>query len=110
MADLPARRRLDDDSRAVQHYETMDLTGWTAAHQDQADALMFRVRDTIIGLSAIPAMTQGGIHAKARALGHALKQGVHTDLDLTFDEQAEDYELLAMSLVRDMAGDRACSI
>jgi hypothetical protein len=95
-------RQLDDDSRALQHYEAMDLVGWTQADQDQADVLMFRVHDTIEAISTVPATTRAGIHAKADALGHALKQAVAVETGLTFEEQAEDYELLAMSLVRDL--------
>jgi hypothetical protein len=89
----------------LQRYDAADAAGFTQADQDQADVLMFRVRDTIGEISAIPATTQGGIHAKAGALGHALTQGVLVDLTLSFEEQAEDYELLAMSLVRDLGGE-----
>jgi hypothetical protein len=100
-------RLLDDDSRTLQHNETMDITGWTQADQDEADDLMWRLHDTIEARAAIPATTLAGIQAKAVATGHALKQGIIVDLTLSFDEQAEDYTRLAMSLVRDLVGGHA---
>lgn len=96
-------RRFDDDSRTVQHYEAMGLTGWTDADQEQADAVMWRLHYAIEAIGNIPATTRAGIQAKAVALGHALRQGIIVDLGLSFNEQAEDYARLAMSLVRDMA-------
>lgn len=96
-------RQFDDDSRAAQRYETMDLTGWTQADQDQTDILLFRVNATPAAIAAIQAITPAGIQAKAAALKHALQQGVVVWTKKSFEEQAKGHELLAMSLVRDLA-------
>lgn len=96
-------RQFDDDSRAVQHYETMDLTGWTQADQDQTDILLLRVNATPAAIAAIQAITPAGIQAKAAALKHALQQSVIVWTKQSFEEQAKGHELLAMSLVRDLA-------
>jgi hypothetical protein len=72
-------------------------------NEGEVDYVLGRANNAIELIAATPAITTAGIRAKAAALGHALMQAVAVRPDLGFEEQAEDYELLAMSLVRDLA-------
>jgi hypothetical protein len=74
-----------------------------AMDDGETDSVLDSWYDTLDQIIAIPAATGVGIRAKATALGHALMQCAFVDTDLSVDEQGENYERLAMSLVRDLA-------
>ena len=99
-------RQLDADSRELRRHELLCAAGApTLADDGEVYDVLRRAHGTIELIAAIPATTAAGIRAKAGALGHALMQAVDVATGLTFEEQAEDYELLAMSLVRDLGGE-----
>ena len=88
-ADSLALRRHDDASHALSDIELYPLLDrWCV---------------TIDRITAIPARSLIGIRAKATALGHALMQQVAVNIATIFEDQASGYELLAMSLARDLA-------
>lgn len=98
-------RQFDVDSRAVRDYDARALAGDRTAPMDQneLDLLLEQWDDGLDEIISLSATTMAGIRAKATALGHALMQCAFVDTDMSVDEQGENYELLAMSLVRDLA-------
>ena len=97
-------RQFDIDDRALQQHD------WLCAHRhaplldDSAfSALLDRWHDILSKVTALPAGTSAGLRAKAGALRLALIQEVKTESHRSFEEQAEDFELLAMSLALDLA-------
>lgn len=99
-------RQFDEDTRALQRYDALAMLNETR-DEDELDDLSERWHDALHEITAIPASTTVGIRAKAVALGQALMQCAFIDTEVSADEQGEDYERLAMSLVRDLAGDLA---
>jgi hypothetical protein len=100
--------QLDADTQALQRYEALPLTpDWQQSDQDSIDVVSDRWHVALAEITVLPALTTAGIRAKAGALGHALRQAIAVEVGLTFEQQAEDYEKLAMSLVRDLAGEVA---
>jgi hypothetical protein len=92
-------RRFDADAIALRHHD--DAT----AHLKDDDLLplldSFAV--TMNRIIATRAKTDAGLRAKGGALHHALMQRVAVHTNESFEEQAEDYEMLAFSLTRDIA-------
>ncbi len=70
---------------------------------DDLNALLDGWGETLKQITALPATTGPGIRAKGCALGHAMMQCVFAEIDANIDEQGQEYEKLAMSLVRDLA-------
>jgi hypothetical protein len=102
-------RQFERDSRELTRndaltWEDVAADPTLSLADDALVPLLDRWQDTMDQIIHIPARTATGIQAKARALGHALDQKVAVDINLRFEDQAKDYELLAMSLVRDLAG------
>jgi hypothetical protein len=104
----PVARR---DAKLLSLCHHFDAVALALRHHDDATAeledddllpLLDGFADTIAQIIAMPASTGGGIRAKAGALYHALMQRVAVDVDESFEDQAEDYERLAMSLTRDL--------
>jgi hypothetical protein len=98
-------RQLEDDTHALRSYEALTLALWKPTDQAEVEVLLGHWHGTIDQIIPLPARTAAGIRTKAAALGHALMQKVAVSTGLSFDQQAEDYELLAMSLVRDLVGE-----
>jgi hypothetical protein len=96
-------RQLDADSQDLRHHDLLCAThAPTLMNEDEVVDVLWRAHDAIELIAATPATTTAGIRAKATALRQALMQAVGVATGLTFEEQAEDYELLAMSLARDI--------
>lgn len=98
-------RQFDADTLALQGYDARALAGERDAPMDQNELnlLLDQWHDGLDEIITLSATTMTGIRAKACALGHALTQCAFVDTDVSVDEQGENYELLAMSLVRDLA-------
>jgi hypothetical protein len=76
---------------------------WPKIDRPCTRALLDRWHDMLSQVTALPAGTSAGLRAKAGALRLALIQKVKTESHRSFEEQAEDFELLAMSLALDLA-------
>jgi hypothetical protein len=99
-------RQFDDDTHALQRFDALATLNGTY-DEDELNDLSERWHGALHEITTIPAHTTAGIRAKAVALGQALMQCAFIDTEVGVDEQGEDYERLAMSLVRDLAGDLA---
>jgi hypothetical protein len=96
-------RQFDTDTRALDRYNALAAIGELPPALDQSylDRVSVCWHDTLDQIIPLPATTMVGLFAKARALGHALR--LASDCDGDVDGQGENYDRLAMSLVRDLA-------
>lgn len=105
-------RQMDADTRELQRNDRptpaqCEADPTLSRNDDALVPRLTRWNETVGQIIVIPARTMAGIRAKAGALGHALLLKAFIDTKLSPEEQGEDYEQLAMSLVRDLAGEVA---
>jgi hypothetical protein len=100
-------RQFDTDTRELERNDALTVAQCAidprlSLDDDALDPLLDRWHDTLNEIIALPARTATGLRAKGGALGNALVQKVAVETGVSFEEQAEDYERLAMSLARDL--------
>jgi hypothetical protein len=72
---------------------------------EHCDKVLWPREDELVAfITDTPARTPEGIQAKAEALQIWLNRRIPVSLDNSFDDEAEDHEMLAMSLARDVLG------
>jgi len=97
-------RQFDAEGRELQQNDLLAIAqSGPLFTQDDLELRLERWDQKLDQITALPARTMAGIHAKSAALGLALIQKAFFDTDVGIDEQGQDYEQLAMSLVRDLA-------
>lgn len=93
---------LDAGTGRLQRHDLAAAARRETIGEDELYDLLDEWNASIERIISVPARTTGGIRAKAGALGNALMLRVCVNTGEGFEEQAEDYERLAMSLVRDL--------